>query len=77
MRDRLYDEPSMVSAEKGEVQIDGPDGIAIAMTPEAAAETSERLLAGAAQAKRQLSEYRRPRRGAQGTGIRLRALPDC
>ena len=59
MRDRLYHEPSTVSAEQGEVQIDGPDGIAIAMTPDAAAETSERLLAGAAQAQGQLSERRR------------------
>lgn len=59
MRDRLYDEPSKIIAEEGEVQLDGPDGIAIAMTPEAAAETSERLLAGAAQAQGQLSERRR------------------
>ncbi len=59
MRDRLHDEPSQVFAEQGEVQIEGPDGIAVSMTPKAAAETSERLLACAAQAQGQLSERRR------------------
>ncbi len=59
MSDRLYHEPSTVSAEQGEVQLDGPGGIAIAMTPDAAAETSERLLIGAAQAQGQLIEQRR------------------
>ncbi len=42
-----YDQPSEVSAEDGEVQLDGPDGVAIAFTPEAAEETSQRLLLGA------------------------------
>ena len=69
MRDRLYDEPSTVVAENGEVQLDGPDGLAIAMTPEAAAETSERLLAGAADARDQLSERRRRAEGRREQGL--------
>jgi len=34
---------SEVTAEQGEVIIDGPDGVAISMTPEAAEETGRRL----------------------------------
>ncbi len=59
MRDRLYNEPSKISAGKGEVLVAGPDGVALAMAPAAAAEPSERLLAGAAQAQGPLSESRR------------------
>jgi len=50
MSNRLYEEPSKITAVQGEVQLDGPDGVAFALTPEAAAETSDRLLYGAAQA---------------------------
>jgi len=49
MNKQVYDEPSKVTAEEGEVLVDGPDGVAVALTPEAAAETSDRLLAGAAE----------------------------
>jgi hypothetical protein len=48
-----YDTPSDVSAVDGEVLINGLDGIALSMTPEAAAETSDRLLYGSAQAQGQ------------------------
>lgn len=54
-----YDEPSKVTAEQGEVHLDGPDGVAVAMTPEAAAETSDRLLHGAAQGAGQRQKNRR------------------
>ena len=57
-----HDQPSDVIAEEGEVQVDGPDGLAIAFTPEAAEETSERLLLGAMAAHAQ----REQRRGAGG-----------
>ena len=50
---RVHDMPSEVSAEEGEVQVDGPDGVSVSLTPEAAAETSDRLLAGASQAQGQ------------------------
>src|SRR5205085_1107354 len=39
----LHDEPSKVDAEEGEVIVDGPDGVAVSLTPEAAIETSHRL----------------------------------
>jgi len=53
MDDKIHDEPSEVTAEDGTVMVDGPDGVAVALTPEAASETSERLLFGAAKAQGQ------------------------
>ncbi len=44
MDKQAYDEPSDVSAEDGDVIVDGPDGVAVTLTPEAAIETSDRLL---------------------------------
>ena len=56
----IHDQPSEVSAEQGEVMVDGPDGVAVSLTPDAAAETSQRLLFGAAQARgQQLDEARK------------------
>jgi putative intracellular protease/amidase len=49
-----FDKPSQVVAEAGEVLIDGPDGIAVAMTPAAAEETGRRLIEAAAEARNQL-----------------------
>jgi hypothetical protein len=48
MEDKIYDEATEVDAEEGVVVLDGPDGVAVLMTPQAALETSERLLLGAA-----------------------------
>ena len=50
--------------------VDGPDGVAVPMTPEAAAETSDRLLAASAQAMGQQLEARRLKgeRGRSKTG---------
>ncbi len=50
MNKRIYDEASHVSAEEGEVIVDGPDGVAVSLTPRAAAETSDRLLDAAVRA---------------------------
>jgi hypothetical protein len=41
---KTYEEPSDVNADNGEVIVDGPDGVAVTLTPEAALETSQRLL---------------------------------
>jgi hypothetical protein len=61
--ERLYDEASKVEAEEGEVLVDGPDGVAVSLTPDAAIETSERLLDGALSARgQQVAEERRPKR---------------
>jgi hypothetical protein len=68
--DRVYDAPSDVSAEEGKVVVDGPDDVAVSLTPDAAIETSDRLLhAGLAangqrvEAKRKAT-HRAERRGA-------------
>lgn len=53
-----HDQPSEVNAVDGEVQLDGPDGLAIAFTPEAAEETSQRLLLGAMAAHAQREQRR-------------------
>ena len=50
----LFDEATKVSAKQGEVILDGPDGVDVRLTPEAARETSTRLWDGAAKAKGQI-----------------------
>jgi hypothetical protein len=60
MPGKVYDTPSKVTSEEGEVMVDGPDGVAFSLTPEAAAETSDRLLEQAAVAQGQ--ERLKPRR---------------
>jgi hypothetical protein len=49
----LFDEATNVSAKGGEVILDGPDGVDVKLTPEAARETSTRLWDAAAKAKGQ------------------------
>jgi hypothetical protein len=53
MENKPHETPSDVTAEEGEVQVDGPNGVAISLTPEAARETADRLLRGASEAVRQ------------------------
>lgn len=47
------DQPGAASAEAGIVILDGPGGVAIAMTSDAAEETGKRLIAAAAEARGQ------------------------
>ena len=49
----LFDQPSDVEAVEGRVEVDGPDAVDVALTPEAAEETSDRLLSGALKARGQ------------------------
>ena len=49
----IYDEPSSVRAADGAVEIDGPDAVNVALTPDAAEETSDRLTTGAMKARGQ------------------------
>ena len=53
MTNPTYDEPSNVDAEDGQVIVKGPDAVDVRMTPNAAEETSERLLEGAMKARGQ------------------------
>jgi hypothetical protein len=49
-------DPGVATAESGQVILDGPDGVAIAMTPDAAEETGRRLIEAAAEARVQDSD---------------------
>lgn len=54
--DKTYNKPSDVVAIDGKVLVDGPDGVDVALTPEAAEETGGRLIDQAAKAAGQLRE---------------------
>jgi hypothetical protein len=63
--EKIYDTPSKVTAERGNVAVAGPDGVEVLLTPEAALETSDRLLDRATEAhgervRRAQAEARRP-----------------
>jgi hypothetical protein len=61
---KAHDKPADVDAEDGDVIVVGPGGIAYSFTPEAAEETSDRMLFGAAKARGQQlreEERRKPR----------------
>ena len=63
MMDTAHGDPGDVTAEDGEVMVDGPNGYALSFTPDAAAETSHRLLFGAAEARgQQIAADRRRRK---------------
>ncbi|MBA3677315.1 MAG: hypothetical protein H0W74_07930 [Sphingosinicella sp.] len=48
-----HDSASQVTAEEGEVHVDGPGGVAVSLTPDAAEETGRRLIAAATKARQQ------------------------
>ena len=56
---KIYHQPSSVTAEEGDVLVRGPDDIDVGMSPEAAEETSNRLLEGSMKARgqRRLQNY--------------------
>ena len=60
MTDRqIYQQPSSVTAEDGDVLVQGPDDVDVALSPDAAEETSNRLLEGSMKARgqRHLKHY--------------------
>ena len=48
-----HGEPSEVLAEAGEVIVEGPNGVAVTLTPDAAEETGRRMISAASEARRQ------------------------
>ncbi len=52
---RLSEDAGHATAEDGVVILDGPDGVAVTMTADAAALTAERLHAAALLARRQMA----------------------
>ena len=63
MPGKIHNRPSDVTAEKGVVMVDGPDGVAVTLTPKAAVETSERLLEAGIEAQGQRVNGARPPEG--------------
>jgi hypothetical protein len=47
----IHKDSSHVDSAPGEVMVSGPDGVAVSMTPEAAAKTGGKLIDHAAEAK--------------------------
>ena len=60
--DRIYNEPSKVTADNGVIAVDGPDGVEVKLTADAADETSQRLLVAAMKARGQMRIASRKRR---------------
>ena len=61
----IHNDPSEVTAEEGIVMVDGPDGVAVSLTPDATERTSRRLAEGSKTARGQRSggnEGKRPDR---------------
>ena len=58
----IYEEASECRAVGGAVEMEGPDHVHVAMTPEAAEETSERLLRASFEARGQKRLDRLPHR---------------
>ena len=61
-RKPIFEDPSDVQAVDGAVEVDGPDDVDVAMTPDAAEETSERLLRQSFKARGQKRLGRLPHR---------------
>jgi len=53
IHEKIHEQPSTVTAEEGDVLVKGPDSVDVALTPEAAEETSNRLLEGSMKARGQ------------------------
>lgn len=66
MSRKPYDTPAEATAENGEVMIDGPDGIAVSLTPKAAHESARKIERAAGQAEAQDRPAPAGRAGAAG-----------
>lgn len=61
-RKKVHDEPSDISAEDGAVAVKGPNDVDVNFTPDAAEETSNRMLEGSMKARGQdYFKRRRPK----------------
>ena len=49
-----HDTPTSASAEEGEVMLDGPDGLAVSLTPDAAAKSATAIADAARKARTQV-----------------------
>ncbi|MFA6112859.1 MAG: hypothetical protein WC729_02685 [Sphingomonas sp.] len=58
---KVHDIPTTVTAEEGEVMLDGPDGLAVSFTPDAASKSANAMAAAANEAQLQSSREKRPK----------------
>jgi len=64
---KVHNEPSQADAEDGHVIVDGPGGVAVSLTADAALETSEQIESAAVRAKGQ--EQMKAVSGVDGTEV--------
>jgi len=55
---KAHDVPTSVTAEEGEVMLDGPDGLAVSFTPEAASKSAKAIAEAASRAHLQVKDKR-------------------
>jgi len=48
---KSYSDPSDIHIEEGQVIVEGPDGVAVTLTPDAAEETGRRMIDAAMEAR--------------------------
>ncbi|MDB5707556.1 MAG: hypothetical protein JWN66_4672 [Sphingomonas bacterium] len=58
MSTKVHDEPTKVTAERGEVMLDGPDGLALSFTPDAASKSASAMVEAANRAQLQANKAR-------------------
>jgi hypothetical protein len=56
MSNKPHDTPTKVTAEQGEVMLDGPGGLALSFTPHAAAKSAAAMAKAATKAGRQTDD---------------------
>ena len=61
MSNKPHDTPTNVTAEQGEVMLDGPEGLAVSFTPSAAAKSAAALAKAATRVDRQTRDPKRPK----------------
>jgi hypothetical protein len=58
MPTKAHDTPTTVTAEDGEVMLDGPDGLAVSFTPDAASKSASAIAEAASRAHLQSKDKR-------------------
>jgi len=59
MSNKPHDTPTRATAEQGEVMLDGPGGLALSLTPHAAAKSAVAMAKAATRAGRQTDSAKR------------------
>jgi hypothetical protein len=58
MSTKVHDEPTKVTAERGAGRLDGPDGLALSFTPDAASKSASAMVEAANRAQLQANKAR-------------------